>query len=87
MEPASQGHNSGISAERLKSFIKRIEKIEEDIAASGEDRKEVYSAARGTGFDVKIIRKIVSMRKMEVEKRREQNELLSLYMASLGMEE
>lgn len=78
--------SSGISAERLRSIIKRIEKLEEDKAAVGEDLKEVYSEAKGTGFDVKIIRKIVSMRKMEVEKRREQEELIELYKSVLGMD-
>ena len=79
--------SGGISSERLRSFIKRIEKLEEDKAAVGEDLKEVYGEAKGTGFDVKIIRKIVSIRKLEVEKRREQDELLELYKAALGMED
>jgi uncharacterized protein (UPF0335 family) len=78
--------SSGLSAERLRSIIKRIEKLEEDKAAVGEDLKEVYSEAKGTGFDVKIIRKIVAMRKMEVEKRREQEELIELYKSVLGMD-
>jgi uncharacterized protein (UPF0335 family) len=77
--------SSGISAERLRSFIKRIEKLEEDKAAVSEDLREVYSEAKGTGFDVRIIRKIVSLRKMEVEKRREQEELLEIYKSALGM--
>lgn len=76
----------GISADRLRSIIKRIEKLEEDKAAVGEDLKEVYSEAKGTGFDVKIIRKIVSLRKMEVEKRREQDQLVDLYKSVLNME-
>ncbi len=76
-----------ISADRLKSFIKRIEKLEEDKAAVGEDLKEVYSEAKGTGFDTKIIRKIISMRKIELEKRREMDELLELYKSAIGMEE
>lgn len=82
------GHNSGeISSDRLKSFVKRIEKIEEDKAAIEEDRKEVYAELRGKGFDAKIVRKIITSRKMALEKRREQNELLELYKAALGMEE
>ena len=79
--------SGGISSERLRSFIKRIEKLEEDKAAVGEDLKEVYAEAKGTGFDIKIIRKIISIRKMEVEKRREQEELMELYKAALGMED
>ena len=75
-----------ISAERLKSFIKRIEKLEEDKAAVSEDLKEVYAEAKGTGFDVKIIRKIVRLRKIELDKRREEDELLDLYKNAIGME-
>ncbi|MDP9128301.1 MAG: DUF2312 domain-containing protein [Pseudomonadota bacterium] len=79
--------SSAISSERLRSIIKRIEKLEEDKAAVGEDLKEVYAEAKGTGFDVKIIRQIVRIRKIEVEKRREHDELLELYKAALGMED
>lgn len=82
------GHNSGeFSQERLRSFIKRIEKLEEDKAAVGEDLKEVYSEAKGVGFDTKIIRQIIRLRKMEVEQRRENEELLELYKAAIGMAE
>jgi len=82
--PESSGQ---VSADRLKSIIKRIEKLEEDKAAVGEDLKEVYGEAKGTGFDVKIIRQIVRIRKIEIEKRREQDELLELYKSALGMED
>lgn len=75
-----------VSGERLKSFIKRIEKLEEDKAAVLEDIRDVYAEAKGTGFDVKIIRKIVKLRKMETDKRREEEELLELYKAAIGME-
>ena len=77
----------GVSGERLRSFIERIEKLEEDKAAVVEDLKEVYAEAKGTGFDTKIIRNIVRLRKKEVEKRREESELLDLYMSAIGMEE
>ena len=77
---------SGISAERLRSIIKRIEKLEEDKSGIADDIKEVYSEAKGTGFDIKVIRKIVSLRKVELEKRREESELLDLYMSAIGME-
>ena len=80
-------NSSGISADRLRSFIKRIEKLEEDKAAIGQDLKEVYSEAKGTGFDTKIIRQIVRLRKIELESRREQEELLELYKSAIGMEE
>lgn len=83
MADASSGE---VSSERLRSFILRIEKLEETKASVAEDIKDVYSEAKSTGFDVKIIRKIISLRKMEVEKRREEEELLDLYKSALGME-
>lgn len=79
-------NTSGISAERLRSIIKRIEKLEEDKAGISDDIKEVYAEAKGTGFDVKIIRQIVRLRKIELEKRKEESELLDLYMSAIGME-
>ena len=79
-------NNGGISADRLKSFIQRIEKLNEDKAAIGEDLKEVYAECKGTGFDVKIVRQIIKLRAMDVEKRREADEILELYKAALGIE-
>lgn len=72
-------------AQRLRSFIERIERLEEEKAGIAADIKEVYAEAKGTGFDVKIMRQIVRLRKMEVESRREQEELLDLYKRALGM--
>lgn len=76
----------GIGGERLFSFIERIERLEEEKAALMEDIKAVYSEAKSTGYDVKIIRKIVALRKMEIEARREQQELLELYASAIGMQ-
>jgi len=88
-EPAlkAEEQTGGVSGERLRSFIDRIERLEEDKAAVGEDLKEVYAEAKGVGFDTKIIRQIVRLRKVELEKRRENEELLDLYKAAIGMEE
>lgn len=74
-----------VNASDLRAFIERIEKLEEEKKAIAEDIKEVYSEAKGTGFDARIIRKIVSMRKMDREKRREEEEILDLYLSALGM--
>jgi uncharacterized protein (UPF0335 family) len=76
---------SDSSAVRLKSFIERIERLEEEKAATAADIKEVYAEAKGTGFEVKVMRQIVKLRKMESDARREQEELLDLYMRALGM--
>lgn len=75
----------GVGGQRLRSFIERIERLEEEKAALAEDIKEVYAEAKGTGFDVKTMRKIVKLRKMDVEKRREEDELLELYKAAIGL--
>ena len=76
---------SDSSATRLKSFIERIERLEEEKAGIAADIKEVYAEAKGTGFDIKIMRQIVRLRKMEQADRREQEELLDLYQRALGM--
>jgi len=75
----------GVAGSRLKSFIERIERLEEEKAALMEDIKEVYAEAKGVGFDVKTMRKIVTLRKMDGEKRREAEELLELYKAAVGL--
>lgn len=77
---------SGVSGKRLQAFFDRIERLEEEKAALAEDIKDVYAEAKAVGFDVKIMRRIMRLRKMDVEKRREENELLELYMAAIGME-
>ncbi len=84
MSKSSEGE---VSSDRLRSFILRIEKLEESKASVMEDIKDVYGEAKSTGFEVKIIRQIVRLRKMDVEKRREQDELLDLYKSALGMED
>lgn len=75
----------GVAGERLRSFIERIERLEEEKAVLMEDIKEVYAEAKGVGYDSKTIRKIVSLRKMDHEKRRESEELLDLYKSAIGM--
>lgn len=74
------------TASRLKSIIERVERLEEEKSALAEDIKEVYGEAKATGFDPKIIRKIVRLRKIELEKRREEDILLETYKAAIGME-
>ena len=76
---------SDSSAARLKSFIERIERLEEEKAATAADIKEVFAEAKGTGFDVKIMRQVVRLRKMETADRQEQDAILDLYLSALGM--
>lgn len=75
----------GVAGKRLRSFLERVERLEEEKSALSEDMKEVFAEAKGVGFDVKTMRRILKLRKMEPEKRREQDELLQLYMAAIGM--
>jgi uncharacterized protein (UPF0335 family) len=75
----------GIAADRLKSFIERIERLEEEKAAIAGDIKEVYSEAKSSGFETKIMRQIVRLRKMEPQERNEQEQLLDVYKQAIGM--
>jgi uncharacterized protein (UPF0335 family) len=70
----------------LKAFIERIERLEEEKKATGDDIKDVYAEAKGNGYDVKIMRKIIGIRKQDDSKRREEEEILDLYLSSLGTE-
>jgi uncharacterized protein (UPF0335 family) len=73
------------SNSHLKAFVERIERLEQDKAAIAEDIKDVYAETKSSGFDPKIIKQIVAMRKKDAHKRREEQELLAVYMAELGM--
>src|SRR6476661_8844002 len=74
-----------ISADRLKSFVERIEKLEEERKAISGDIRDVYSEAKGVGYDVKTMRKIISIRKVDAAERDEQEQLLDVYKHALGM--
>jgi len=74
----------GTTADRLKNFIMRIEKLEEDKQGIADDIKEVYGEAKGEGFDAKILRKVFALRKKDPEERAEEEELLELYMSAIG---
>lgn len=75
----------GIAGDRLKSFIERIERLEEEKRALQEDIKEVYAEAKGTGFDTKIMRQIIKIRRMDKDDLDEQETLLDIYKRALGM--
>jgi len=75
----------GVAGQRLQGFLDRIERLEEEKKALSEDIKEVYAEAKAVGFDAKVMRKIISLRKMDHEKRREEEELLDLYKSAIGM--
>lgn len=73
-----------IAADRLRSFIERVERLEEDKAAVMNDIKEVFAEAKGEGYDVKTLRKVVRLRKLDRAERQEQEAMLELYLAALG---
>ena len=75
----------GVARDHLKAFVSRIERLEEDKKAVMDDMKEVYAEAKSMGFDTKILRKVISLRKKEVTEREEEQSMLDLYMAALGM--
>jgi uncharacterized protein (UPF0335 family) len=77
--------DGAIAQDRLRSFIERIERLEEEKSVLMADIKEVYAEAKGTGFDTKTMRQVIRLRKMEDNDRQEAEFLLDTYLAALGM--
>ena len=75
----------GIAADQIRSIIERIERLEEEKQALADDIKEVYAEAKANGFDTKILRQVVRIRKQDRNERLEQEAILELYMSALGM--
>jgi uncharacterized protein (UPF0335 family) len=75
----------GIAADRLKSFIERIERLEEERTTIAWGVKEVYSEAKSSGFETKIMRQIIRLRKQDAQERAEQEQLLDVYKQAIGM--
>jgi uncharacterized protein (UPF0335 family) len=85
---AAENHEQAahrFAKDQLKAIIERIERLEEEKKATSDDIRDVYAEAKGNGFDVKALRTIVRMRKMDTEERREQEAVLEIYMHALGM--
>ena len=76
---------AGISGTRLRQFIEQVEYLEEQKAAVADDMKEVFAEAKGAGFDVKVIRQILKMRKMDQDELMEQEAVLETYLQALNM--
>jgi uncharacterized protein (UPF0335 family) len=76
---------SGFAKDQLRAFVDRIERLNEEREALSTDIREVYAEAKGTGFDVKILRQVVRMRKMDKADFQEQEAILDLYLSALGM--
>ncbi len=71
--------------DQLKAFVERIERLEEEKKATSDDIRDVYAEAKGTGYDIKVLRTIVRLRKQDTDKRREEQAVLETYMHALGM--
>jgi uncharacterized protein (UPF0335 family) len=83
-----KGHNKvgGVAVDQLKSIIARVEKLEEEKATLADDIRDVFAEAKGNGFDVPTIRKVLKLRKMEPQDREEAETVLDTYLVALGMQ-
>ena len=81
----TQDGSASISAQQLRNFVDRIERLEQDKAGIMDDIKDTYAEAKALGYDVKILRKVISLRKKEAAEREEEQSMLDLYLAALGM--
>jgi uncharacterized protein (UPF0335 family) len=84
-EAAHEQPATRFAKDQLKSIIERIERLEEEKKATSDDIRDVYAEAKGNGFDAKALRTIVRMRKMDVDERREAQDILDTYLNALGM--
>ena len=76
---------SAVAQDQLRSFVERIERLEEEKKTIADDIKDVYAEAKGNGFDTKVLRKVISLRKQDANERQEQEAILDLYLQALGM--
>lgn len=74
-----------IAGDQLRSFIERIERLEEDKATVLDDIRDVFAEAKGNGYDAKTMRKVIKLRKMKPQERNEEEHMLDIYMRALGM--
>jgi uncharacterized protein (UPF0335 family) len=75
----------GVAAGQLKSFVERIERLEEEKKGIADDIRDVFAEAKGQGFDTKVMRQVIRLRKKDTAERQEEEALLDLYMHALGM--
>ena len=77
------GNSGGVAGDRIRSFVERIERLEEEIKGLSDDKKDIYAEAKGEGFDVKILREVVRLRKQDKDEREEHETLLDVYLHAL----
>jgi uncharacterized protein (UPF0335 family) len=76
---------SGVAAGQLRSFVERIERLEEEKKGIADDIRDVFAEAKGQGFDAKVMRQVIRLRKKDAAERQEEEALLDLYLSALGM--
>ncbi len=81
----SSDSSHGVARDQLRTIVERIERLEEEKKALADDIRDVYAEAKGNGFDVKTLRQVVRLRKVEATEREEQEAMLDLYLSALGM--
>lgn len=75
----------GVARDLLRAYIERIERLEEEKKTIADDIKDVYAEAKGTGFDTKILKKVIALRKKDANERMEEDAILDTYLTALGM--
>jgi uncharacterized protein (UPF0335 family) len=80
---ASMSEPGGVAGDQLRAFVERIEHIEEEIRSLTEDKKEIFAEAKGEGFDVKILKEVIRIRKQDHDERQEHESLLEVYLHAL----
>lgn len=83
---SAKGGIEGVAAAELRQFIERIERLEEEKSTLQDDIKEVYAEIKGRGYDAKVVREVVRLRKQDANERKEHEAILELYLSTLGME-
>jgi uncharacterized protein (UPF0335 family) len=79
------GNSEAIAQDQLRAFVERIERMDEEKKAISDDIREIYAEAKGNGFDTKVLRGIIALRKQDHAERMERQALTELYLAALGM--
>lgn len=83
--PSNGSDPHGVARDQLRAFVERIERLDEEAKALNDDRKDIYGEAKGCGFDVKILKRVVAIRRQDKDRRMEEEAILDTYLAALGM--
>lgn len=83
--PSNGSDAHGVARDHLRSFVERIERLDEEAKALNDDRKDIYGEAKGCGFDVKILKRVIAIRRQDKDQRMEEEAILDTYLAALGM--